>query len=202
MDGMRACRSGIPSSAPSCLRPRRQAGTTFIETLVVLAILSILVATAVPSFSQGLSRHRAATATNDLLHGIALTRSEAIRRGRRVYMAPETGHWRDGWVIFVDRNDDRAFDPSDELITRHESLPASTSITNTSGAATEPFTDRGSPKRTYILFDAGGHARQRNGAYGIGGMAIIDRHAGGATIRSICVSAYGRARVVLDRASC
>lgn len=182
-------------------------GATLIELVIVIAILGILLASAAPSFVRFASNHRASTAVNDLLHGMALTRAEALKRGRRVYLAPVGGRWRNGWAVFVDRNDNRAFDPlvagsGDELIARHDALPASIVITNSSGAVREPFTDSGSPPRPYVMFDGHGYPRRRNGALNIGGIVVTDVTASGSTIRTLCLASSGRARIVSDRAGC
>lgn len=180
---------------------------TLIELLVVVAIVAVLLASAAPSFGRFASNHRASIAVNDLLHGIALARSEAMKRGRRVYIAPTAGRWRDGWAVFVDRNDNRAFDlwiagSGDELIARHDALPATIAITNSSGSRREPFTDSGSPQRAYLMFDGGGYPRQRNGALNFGGIVVTDRTAVGSSIRTLCVASSGRVRIVVDRAGC
>jgi Tfp pilus assembly protein FimT len=170
--------------------------------MIVVVIVGILLATAVPRFGRFLSAHRAATAINDLLHGFALARNEALRRSRRVYIAPLDGHWHDGWAVFVDRNDNRLFDDGDEVIAVHAALPASITITPTSGSAREPFTDLGRPQRPYLMFDGSGYPRQRSGAFHAGGIVVTDRTGNVTTVRSICLASYGRARIVEDRSSC
>ena len=185
----------------------RARGVTLIELIVALAIIAVLLAGAVPSFVRFVSNHRASTATNDLVHGIALARSEALKRSRRVYVAPLGGHWRDGWAVFVDRNDNRAFDPpdreaGDDVIAVHDALPASIAITNSSGSRLEPFTDSGAPPRPYLMFDGGGYPRQRNGALNFGGIVVTDRTGSGSTIRTVCLGSSGRIRIVQDHAGC
>ena len=188
-------------------RAARDRGVTLIETMVVVTIVGILLVTAVPRFSQLLSNQRASAATNDLLHGIALARSEALKRGRRVYLAPKGDRWRDGWVVFVDGNDDRRFDDAssgsgDVRIAQHDAMPASIAMTNPANLSHEPFTDVGSPRRPYILFDGHGYPRQRNGAFNAGSVVVTDRTGDTISQRTICLASSGRVRVVVARAGC
>ena len=180
---------------------------TLIETLIVLSIVGILLATAVPSLSRMLSRYRATTATNDFMHALAFTRSEALKRSRRVYLAPLDGRWRNGWAIFVDRNDNRVFDPlvggaGDDLIALHDALPPSITMTHPTNPAREPFTDVGSPQRTYVMFDGHGYPRQRNGGFNIGSVVVTDRTGSSVSLRTVCLASFGRVRVIADRAGC
>ena len=175
--------------------------------MIVVAILAILLTSAAPSFVRFLSNQRASGATNDFVHGIALARTEALKRSRRVYIAPLAGQWRNGWAVFVDRNDNRAFDAltagvGDELIARHDALPASIVISSGSGSVREPFTDAGSPARPYVMFDGHGFPRQRNGALNIGSIVVTDVTRSGSTIRTLCLASSGRTRIVNDRAKC
>lgn len=179
---------------------------TLIEVSIVLVMVSALLAISAPSFARLLSEHRATSAANDFMHAAALARSEAMRRGQRVYVAPFNGRWSEGWAVFVDHDDDRRYDDvvstRDELIHRHAALPSTIAVVNTSGSSREPFTDVGAPPRPYVMFTGGGWPRQRNGGLGIGGIALVDRTGGALSIRSVCLSAYGRARLVRDFATC
>lgn len=175
--------------------------------MIVVSMFAVLLATAVPGVSRMLSAHRATTATNDFIHALALARGEALKRSRRVYLAPLDGRWRNGWAIFVDRNDNRVFDPlvqgaGDELIALHDAMPASIAMTNPNHAVRESFTDVGSPQRTYVMFDGQGYPRQRNGAFNIGSIVVADRTGSAVSLRTICLASYGRVRVIADRAGC
>lgn len=74
-------------------------GFTLLELIVTLAVLSILVATAVPSFRDILIQQRVRDAAENLHISLMLTRSEAVKRNAQVQLDAENGDWTDGWVI-------------------------------------------------------------------------------------------------------
>jgi type IV fimbrial biogenesis protein FimT len=96
-------------------------GFSLVELLIVLAIASILLTMAVPSFRTLIQNLQVTTAVNDLFAAINLARSEAIKRGTRVNLTtvdPE-GNWENGWVVFIDNNENLKPDAGDEIIFEH-----------------------------------------------------------------------------------
>jgi type IV fimbrial biogenesis protein FimT len=77
-------------------------GFSLLQTLIVVAIAGILVAMALPSFTDIIRSNRLATATNDLLASLNLARSESIKRGKDVVVRKTGLNWEDGWEVFVD----------------------------------------------------------------------------------------------------
>lgn len=190
---------------------RRSAGFTLIELMVVVAIIAIIAAIAVPSFVSFISNYRATAAINDFLQGVTATRSEALKRGRKVLMVPNTstgtpstsGQWRYGWTVFVDNNNNQSFETTtpalptlpDELIYQHGALPAS--ITTAGAGGGEAFTDG---TKTYVQFDGTGYPRVLSGAALSGGIVITDSTGVNANIapniRTLCLANIGRPRIL------
>lgn len=97
---------------------RRASGFTLLEVLVVVAIVGILSAYAVPNFMQSMNRASVTAQTSAFASAIRVARTEAIRRGRMVTLCrsdnPEAAApacaanaggalgWASGWVIFED----------------------------------------------------------------------------------------------------
>jgi type IV fimbrial biogenesis protein FimT len=103
---------------------RGQSGFTLFELLTTIAVLGILLAVGVPSFSSIIRNNRIAAATNDLVTALTFARSEAMKRGDMVTTCPSedqaacagSNDWSTGWIVFVDRNLDGARDVDEPLL--------------------------------------------------------------------------------------
>lgn len=64
--------------------------------MIALAVLAILAAVGVPSFQGIIANNRLASASNDILSGLNVAKSEAIRRNASVRFCvnPATGAWQ------------------------------------------------------------------------------------------------------------
>lgn len=91
-------------------RPRSRAGGfTLIEMLVTLAVIAVLAAIALPSFTQSIRRNAVSTASNALLADLGYARAEAVTRGMDVSVCPSTdgtscsdgAAWESGWLVYT-----------------------------------------------------------------------------------------------------
>ena len=71
-------------------------GVTLVELLITLSIAALLVTIGIPSFRDIIANNRLATASNDLLFGLNLAKSEAIRRNQsmRFCLDPASLTWK------------------------------------------------------------------------------------------------------------
>lgn len=76
-------------------------GFTLTELVVALAVASILIAMAAPSFTGMLANQRIKGAATDLYISLTQARGEALKRNTSVVLDPVTANqWQDGWGIY------------------------------------------------------------------------------------------------------
>ena len=78
---------------------RRQAGFTMVEMMIVVLIIAILSAFAVPAMKSMIRTQQVKTISFDIFASLTLARSEAIKRNINVTMAPLGGGWTTGWTV-------------------------------------------------------------------------------------------------------
>ncbi|MBA3776731.1 MAG: GspH/FimT family pseudopilin [Betaproteobacteria bacterium] len=78
----------------------RSGGVTLVELITVIAIIAVLASIAMPSLAAALLNQRLRAAGTDLVSALLIARSEAIKRGAPVEIAPQTpGDWKSGWKV-------------------------------------------------------------------------------------------------------
>lgn len=87
----------------------RPGGFTLLELMITLAVVAILAALATPSFTGVINSNRLTGQANELVAGIQMARSEAVRRNRRITLCRSTdgatcanavGKWN-AWLVAV-----------------------------------------------------------------------------------------------------
>lgn len=148
--------------------PRHQAGFSATELMIVVAIVGVLAALAVPNMGPLIRAQRIKTAAFDIYSSLNLSRSEAIKRNSTVTLTPTGGDWSKGWEV-KDANDNVVkTQPGWDALTIDG--PASISY-NSSGrltAAVVPFAvsaaDVSVAKQRCINMDLSGRAVSKEGA--------------------------------------
>ena len=97
---------------------KKYSGFTLIELFITLAVVSVLLVIGVPSLKSFLQKSQLIASTNELVSAFHVARSEAIKINNSVTICessngsscntPGTGNWKNGWIVFVDRNTDQA----------------------------------------------------------------------------------------------
>ena len=91
----------------------RQQGFTLVELLITIVVISILLATAVPSFMQAIKNNRVAGQANSLVVSMQVARNEAVKRGVSTIICAANADmdacsgnndWSTGWIVFSDLN--------------------------------------------------------------------------------------------------
>jgi type IV fimbrial biogenesis protein FimT len=103
---------------------RRHTGYTIFELVMVMAIVAILAAIAIPSFKYVTSSNRIASEVNELLGDMQFARSEAIKEGKSVTICTSangtscanTPNWQLGWIVFLDLNADQTVQAGEAVI--------------------------------------------------------------------------------------
>ncbi len=97
-------------------------GFTLIELMISIAIVAILLAVAVPSFTEVILQNRMTSYVNEMLASVNYARTEAIKRGLPVRFTAVGGNLAQGWCVHTGVACDGA-----TALRRHEALDNSAS---------------------------------------------------------------------------
>lgn len=120
---------------------RSARGFTLVELVVALAILAILVAVGVPTFSDATLGSRLGSTANNLVVSLYLARSEAIKRNTIVRVCPSTdgstcatsASWQTGWIVMAPYGSGTS---DDVIIQRQSAVTGSISVLHKNSALT------------------------------------------------------------------
>lgn len=164
-------------------------GFTLVELMITIAVAAILLATATPSFTSLIQNHRLVAQHNDFVANLNLARSEAVKRGVRVTLCKSAdathctnaGGWEQGWIMFVDRDNDAVLDDDEEILRVHAPLKGDSTLRGTSDVA------------NYIAYVPGGFTRLVGGPPQTGTLILCDAR-GFDKARAIVIGSTGRPR--------
>lgn len=149
----------------------RQLGFNIIELMVTIAILGVLLGVGVPGMQALIQNNRLTSQINLLSTSLSQARSEAIKLNDRVLVcvstdgaacAPAGGGttWDDGWIVFVDRDNNSVVDvggsgvddcaagaTTDCIVTVQAAYPGTNTLTPAAGVV------------DFIAYVGGGSAR-------------------------------------------
>jgi type IV fimbrial biogenesis protein FimT len=179
------------TSRPSAHAAQR--GVTLMEVMIVVGIVGVLLAFAVPSFQEFVARNRLDGAAQELLTSLQLARSEATRRGAQVTMrlsgTAGSKDWGSGWTMFVDADADGVLDTGEEVIRQGMALTA-------------PLTLIGSSSfDTFIAFNRDGRLTNAGGGYFVLCQGGSLTEGGQSRSRAVLVNGAGRVRMAARNSS-
>ena len=109
---------------------KKQQGFTLLEIMMICAVVGVLATIAIPSIGEFIKNQRIKSQMYDLVNGMNIARSEAVKRRQTVTMCrvidPTAGvpvcgssaanTWTTGWVVFEDIDGDGVYDNGDDTI--------------------------------------------------------------------------------------
>ena len=115
---------------------RLQRGFTITELMITLAVMSILVSVAAPSYQDFVATTRLNSHTSEFVTALHLARSEALKRNTTITLCKSsngttcavTGDWSQGWIVFTDSGTIGTVDGSDQVLRVHEPLTGGTTL--------------------------------------------------------------------------
>lgn len=121
-------------------------GFTLIELAIVLAIVAILLRAAAPGMSRTVAARALAAQSSEFMAALRFARASALQRGQAVTLCasapggsppacqgPRAADWRNGWIVFADRDRRGVPDASAPLLRVQQALQYSGGVAGTRG---------------------------------------------------------------------
>jgi len=174
---------------------RQQAGFSFLELIITIAVGSILLAVAVPSFQSLLTNNKLTATTNTLVFSLQTARSEAIKRATPTGVCTSNSSLDDeamcsagsgyvgGWITYVDENTNGTRDAGEEIVMAVEDRGGAFSI-----APAAPFENQ-------VYFDESGSSTNTVGVPLSGEFDVA--YGDGTERRTVRILATGRISTIV-----
>ena len=161
---------------------QRGLGFTLIELLVTIAIGTILMVVAVPSFVSFQRNAQLSDAVSNFMSAVNVARSNSMKQGLDSYLVPNNGNdWKTGWNVYTDSNWNQSYDaPGDPIVLGFGTVASSVSIGTTTGSIAAG----------YVRFNGSGYPRLKNNGFGGGTLVMTN----GTRTSSIIIDPVGRVR--------
>lgn len=177
-------------------------GLTLIEVMIVVGIVGILIALALPSFTVLLVKRSVQSASQTLVDDLRFTRTEALRRSKKVSICSLAANstsacsgnpaaWANGWMIFTDQEGATAgsYESATETIIRVQQPPPNIA------SIQDPVTP--SSTRNFFTYEANGWTKSSSQTFELTPTSNVST----VTKRLICVSNQGRPRILAEGAT-
>ena len=163
-------------------------GMTLIELLVAIALVTILMGIAVPSFNDFRRNADLTSTANTFLSSMSVARAEAMKRALNVYVAPIGATWSTGWRVFADVDNNQSYTAgTDTVVSEAAAFPTGVTVNETASAT--GFVD-GTTR--YVMFNGSGYPRLNSAAFLSGTMELVNEIN---QRRCVALSPVGRARI-------
>ena len=171
------------------MRVNKQKGFSLVELVIALAVLSIVLSLAAPSFSDSMQNARISARYNEMVSAMQLARSEAVKRNTPVAICARDSDstcgnaWGNGLLVFVDNGATPNSLEADEEILRIVEPAQVGTVINAQGStsASSPYI-----VRTNIRFGPSGISNWRGG----GAVQVCDQR-GDESMRALFVNLDG-----------
>ncbi len=166
-------------------------GLTMLELMITLAVATILIASAAPSFRESIQNTRLVTQVNELQTALSLARSEAVKRNENVTVCASSDgsscddDWRGGWIVFVNVIGDGVGEEAASLVDDADSVLRVRG--NLSSGNTLTFSD------SVVSFDGKGLAQS-----GVNGVFTLCDSRGSDRAKGLVIGLSGRPRLAIE----
>jgi len=111
-------------------RCHRQAGFTMVELMIVIAVIAILTAIAVPNIINSLPNYRLKAAARDLYSAATKAKSAAIKRNLNCALTfnQVLGGTTAAYIVYMDSDSDCEYDFGETIITQIQAWPKQISL--------------------------------------------------------------------------